>query len=168
MEPEISLPYSQAPATCPYPELFLCLVRDASSRNTLPTPPPEIRVGEYFTSGLFCLQRKHLACDYFLKFVFYEKELLAPRPTPKLEGNPLSAARDCLFNLFAATLRIRGRSSIRNLRKRHAVVTGTHQHGLVRTHITIHTHACIQIYKQPRRQGTVKFLTAVLTGIIRN
>jgi len=38
----------------------------------------------------------------------------------------MSAVRDCLFNLFAATLLIGGRSSIRNLRTRHAVVTGTH------------------------------------------
>jgi hypothetical protein len=29
--------------------------------------------------------------------------LLAPRPTPKLEDHPLSAVRDCLFNIFAAT-----------------------------------------------------------------
>jgi len=50
--------------------------------------------------------------------------LLAPRPTPKLEDHPSSALRDCLFNLFAATLLIGGRSSIRNLRTRHAVVTG--------------------------------------------
>jgi len=38
----------------------------------------------------------------------------------------LSAVRDCLFNIFAATLHIGGRSSIRNLRTRHAVVAGTH------------------------------------------
>jgi len=31
-----------------------------------------------------------------------------------------------IFNLFAATLHKGGRSSIRNLRTRHAVVTGTH------------------------------------------
>jgi hypothetical protein len=37
-------------------------------------------------------------------FLFYGEELLAPRPTPKLEGHPLSAVRDCLFNIFAATL----------------------------------------------------------------
>jgi len=55
----------------------------------------------------------------------YGEELLEPRPTPKLEDYPLSAVRDCLFNIFAATLHIRGRSSIRNLRTRHAVVTGT-------------------------------------------
>ena len=61
--------------------------------------------------------------------LFYGGELSAPRPTPKLEDHPLSAARDCLFNLFAATLHIGGRSSIRNVRTRHAVVTGTHKHG---------------------------------------
>jgi len=38
----------------------------------------------------------------------------------------LSAVLDCLFNLFTATFHIGGRSSIRNLRTRHAVVTGTH------------------------------------------
>jgi hypothetical protein len=79
---------------------------------------------EYCTSELFCLQRTHLACEFFLTcFFFHGEELLAPRPTPKLEDHPLSTVRDCLFNLFAAALHIGGRSSIRNLRTRHAVVT---------------------------------------------
>jgi hypothetical protein len=39
--------------------------------------------------------------------IFYGEELLAPRPTPKLEGHLLSAVRDCLFNVLAATLHIR-------------------------------------------------------------
>jgi len=61
---------------------------------------------------------------------FHREALLAPRPNPKLEDHPLSAVRDCLFNLFAATLHIGGLFSIRNLRTRHAVVTGTHlSHG---------------------------------------
>jgi hypothetical protein len=65
------------------------------------------------------------------KICFNREELLAPCPTPKLEDNPLSAVRDCLFNTFAATLHIRGRSSIRNLRTHHAIVTGTHlSHGM--------------------------------------
>ena len=58
---------------------------------------------------------------------FYGEELLAPRPTPKLEDHPLSTVRDCLFNIFAATLHTGGHSSIRNLRTRHAVVTGTYR-----------------------------------------
>ena len=57
---------------------------------------------------------------------FEGEEFLAPRPTPKLKYHTLSAVRDCLFNTFAATLHIGGRSSIRNLRTRTAVVTGTH------------------------------------------
>ena len=56
---------------------------------------------------------------------FYGDEMLAPRPTPKMEDHPLSAVRDCLFNIFAATLHIGGRSSICNIRTHHVVVTGT-------------------------------------------
>jgi hypothetical protein len=38
------------------------------------------------------------------KLIFYGEELLAPRPTPKLQDHLLSAGGDCLFNIFAATL----------------------------------------------------------------
>jgi hypothetical protein len=38
--------------------------------------------------------------------ICYCEELLAPRPTYKLEDHPLSAIRDCLFNVFAATFHI--------------------------------------------------------------
>jgi len=58
---------------------------------------------------------------------FYGGQLLAPRPTPGLEDRPLSAVRDCLFNVFAATLHIGGHSFIRNLRTRRAVVRGAHR-----------------------------------------
>ena len=58
--------------------------------------------------------------------MFYREGLLAPRLMPKLENHLSSAVRDYLFYLFAATLLIGGCSSIRNLRMRHAVVTGTH------------------------------------------
>jgi len=51
--------------------------------------------------------------------------VLALRPTSKLEDHNLSPAAVSLFNKFAITLHIGGRSSIRNLRTRHAVVTGT-------------------------------------------
>ena len=57
---------------------------------------------------------------------FYGEELLAPRPTPKLEDHPLSAVRDCLFNIFAAILNTEDRSSTRNPGTRYVVVTGTH------------------------------------------
>jgi hypothetical protein len=45
---------------------------------------------------LFCLFRNII--------IFYGEGLLVPRLTPKLEDHPFSAVRDCLFNVFAATL----------------------------------------------------------------
>jgi hypothetical protein len=36
----------------------------------------------------------------------YGEELLATRPTPKLEDHLLSAIRDCLYNVFVTTLHI--------------------------------------------------------------
>ena len=86
----------------------------------------------------------------FLNISFNRERLLAPRPTHKLEGHPSSAVRDCLFNLFAATLLIVGRSSIRNLRTRHAGVTGAHKHS-IHTHIHIeflHCFKCLKYAKQ--------------------
>jgi hypothetical protein len=38
---------------------------------------------------------------------FFGEGLLAPRSTQKLEDNPLSAVRDCLFSIFAIKLRNR-------------------------------------------------------------
>ena len=84
-------------------------------------------------SPFLCLYRSKLSVWVrgftFLCFVtgcvFNGEELLAPRPIPKLEDHPLSSIRYSLFNIFAA-LCIEGRSAIRNLRTRHAVVTGTH------------------------------------------
>jgi hypothetical protein len=64
-------------------------------------------------------------CMFRNKEHLCSEELLAPRPTPKLEDHPLLAVSDCLFNIFAATFHNGGCSSICNLRKRHAVVTGT-------------------------------------------
>ena len=58
--------------------------------------------------------------------IIYGEELLVLCPTPKLEDQPLSPVLDCLFKTFAATLHIGGRSSIRNMRTRHAVATGNH------------------------------------------
>jgi hypothetical protein len=54
----------------------------------------------------------------------YSEELLASRPTPKLEDHPLSVVCDCLFNISAATLHVGGCPSIRNLRTRHVMMTG--------------------------------------------
>jgi hypothetical protein len=77
-------------------------------------------------------------------YVFYGEELLAPLPTPKLEDHPMSAFRDCLFNIFAATFDIGGPSSIRIMRTRHAVVTGTHL-----------SRCCLTQGEYPRNHGSI-------------
>jgi hypothetical protein len=53
-------------------------------------------------------------CEYFVTKMHFHRELLAPLPTSKRKDHPLSAVLDCLFNIFAAIIRIVGRSSIRN------------------------------------------------------
>jgi len=54
---------------------------------------------------------------------FCGKDLLAPRPTPNLEDHPVSAVRNCLFNIFATTSASVGRSANHNVRTCHAVLT---------------------------------------------
>jgi hypothetical protein len=45
------------------------------------------------------------ACVTFRnKLLFYGDELSASHPTPELEDHPLSAVRECLFNIFSAIL----------------------------------------------------------------
>ena len=55
---------------------------------------------------------------------FYGEELLGPCPTPKIEDHTLSAIRESLFDIFATTLHIGGRSPTRNPRSRRVVLTG--------------------------------------------
>jgi hypothetical protein len=79
-----SLPHSQEPATCPYPEP----AHSFSVAGVVPKNGPGLKLYRLFRNIT----------------IFYGEELLAPRPTPKLEDHPLSAVRDCLFSVFAATL----------------------------------------------------------------
>jgi len=59
-----------------------------------------------------------------------EDELLAPRPTPKLENHPSSAVRDCLFNIFVATVHFGDRPSIHNLKMRMLCWQESTYHGI--------------------------------------
>jgi len=84
---------------------------------------------------------------------FHSEELLAPRPTPKLENHPVSAVRDCLFYIFSVTLQIGGGSSIRNLRRRHAVVTVNHLSPRILTSQT--ETACSPLFNAPLICGVI-------------
>ena len=63
----------------------------------------------------------------------------------------MSGVRDCLFNIFAAAYHIGGRSSIRNLRTLHSVVTGTHL-----SCGSIHTFSRIPKHVIPRKPASCK------------
>ena len=60
-------------------------------------PPPVLILSQSIGPG------PRLTLRPFLNIRFYREELLAPPPTPKLEDHQLSAVRNCLFRIFAAT-----------------------------------------------------------------
>jgi len=135
MEPEGSLPHSQVSATCPYPEparsspcphiplpeLLNIILPSTPGCTKSHAPFPLLRSYQSISPG------PRLSSRTIRNMMRFDgEESFALRPTPKLEDHPLSAVRDCLFNIFAATLHIGDRSSNRKLRTRHAVVRGTY------------------------------------------
>jgi len=105
-----------------FSSLFVCCAM--FPLETLP-PPRDPSGGVVYLRIVLPPEQASRMC-VFLNHFFYREGLLASRPPPQLQDHPSSAVRDCLFNLIASTLIIGSRSSIRNLRTRHAVVTGTH------------------------------------------
>ena len=66
------------------------------------------RVPSHFKRSLPKDQCSSRPCEMICKVVrFYGEGFLAPLPPLKLEDHQLSSVRDWLFNIFAATLRIR-------------------------------------------------------------
>ena len=102
----------------PNPQMYLSC---PSKRATQPTDLYLcIYLGEYFTSGLFCLQRKHTACEYFLTFCFSRGGVVSASPNPaSCRTTPcrLSATAYSIYSQLP--IHTGGRSSIRNLRTRH-------------------------------------------------
>jgi hypothetical protein len=87
----------------------------ANSLTTVISDPDLYRLLTFHVPNLMFLVRC-LSCTkesvqvrgFVICFVTRQfEELLALRPTPNLEDHPLSAVRDCLFNVFATTLHIR-------------------------------------------------------------
>jgi hypothetical protein len=86
---------------------LLTYLRSSDLFEKLPIVQP---LKNYFLSLMSFIQGicpgPKLLINFRNKLIFYGKEILAPRPTPKLEDHPLSTVSDCLFNIFAATLHI--------------------------------------------------------------
>jgi hypothetical protein len=91
-------------------------IEDCSCGKTIDNAHSEFDCVTVVIRGFVCVH-------FVTKIRFHGEELSAPRLTPKLVDHTMSAVRDCLFNIIAATLHIGGRFSIR---KTHAVVTGIH------------------------------------------
>jgi len=86
-------------------------------------PPPGDPSGGVVYLRIVLSSEEASCLQVFLNVNVLQGGVVSTSPNPQAEGPPLVG---CLLNIFAATLLIGGRSSIRNLRARHAVVTGTH------------------------------------------
>ena len=78
-----------------YEECFSCIRRKYTNHYTF-----LVACTEKFA------KKNHLLAFFLMvwtsrnKIRIYGEELLAPRPNPKQDEHPLSAVRDCLFNIF--------------------------------------------------------------------
>ena len=98
MEPEGSLPHSQASATCPYPGpaqsspiqvpnfISLCILRDASPRNT---PPPGNPSGGIVYLRIVLSPDEASCMRVFLNRAVLQGGVVRPSPNPQVGGPPL-------------------------------------------------------------------------------
>jgi len=97
-----------------------CLLRDASSRNTLTR---RSEWGSNLPPDCF-VSRGSISHMCFVIKVFLRR-VVSTSPNPQAGGPPCVGCPRLLIQYIAATLLTGGRSSIRNPRTRHAVVTET-------------------------------------------
>jgi hypothetical protein len=62
----------------------------------------------------------------FRDYAIFTVRVVSNLPNPQAGRPHLVGCQRLLFNIFAATLHIGGRTFIRNPKKRHASATGTH------------------------------------------
>ena len=103
-------------ATCPAHPTFLHLIRTflGQEYRSLSSSSCSFHYSPVTSSVFSPDPRLSIRTDY---------GAVSTSSNPNLEGHPLSVVRDGLFNIYVAPFLIGGRSSIRNLRTRHAVVT---------------------------------------------
>jgi hypothetical protein len=118
MEPESSLPYSQAPTICPYPELSWCVMPPPLEK--LPPPPSGDQSGGVFYLRIVLSPGEASRPWVFLNNWVARGGVVSASPNSQAGGPPLV-----------------GCSSIRNLRTRHGVVRETHKHRIMSTAIHI-------------------------------
>jgi hypothetical protein len=100
MEPKGSLSHSQTPPP-------VHILSHSNTVHAFPSYFLNIHFNITFPScAKGSVQVRSLVKCFVSLLKFYGAALLAPRPTPKIEDHPLSAVRDCLFNICAAILHI--------------------------------------------------------------
>jgi hypothetical protein len=135
MEPEVLMPYSQGPATGPYPEpdessphpqpvyLYISPSMPRSSVRSFPFTFSDIHFPSPRSSQW--IRPIPRPCVTFCnKMDFYGEELLAPRPIPNLE---IGWLRLLIPYIRSYPPWLEAVSSIRNPRTRHTMATGTHK-----------------------------------------
>jgi len=94
--------------------------------KSTPTIPNNFVQVPNLTSIFQCVgraKRSVPSCTFRSKVSFYGEDLTTCGPNPKLMDHALSAIRDCLFNIFAASFHVGVCSTIHDLLTRHVVVT---------------------------------------------
>jgi hypothetical protein len=109
----LSLSWDTSIQSIPYYSITLGSILILSTHHHLGLPsglftsgfPTNILYAFFFSP--FVLHALPIFVTFCNKLIFYGDELWAPRPTPEAGGPlPFSAVRDCLFNIFTATLHI--------------------------------------------------------------
>jgi hypothetical protein len=104
-EPEYSSPHTQQPSTGPCPEQVKSNPQPES--QSLQDPRTKSHVNFPVLTLCQIIRPGPRLCVVFRnKYLVLRGRVVKPRPTPRLEDHPISAVRDCLFNIFAATLHI--------------------------------------------------------------
>jgi hypothetical protein len=83
---------------------------------------------------------------------FLKLSVLAYRPTPNLEDQTISAARDCLFSTLGSTLHIGRRSTTRNFRMQHAMWCGRKYHSQFLANVKIQVNVKQSDYRTGKTQ----------------
>ena len=102
-------------------------------------------MGEYFTSGLICLQRNHLTHEYFVTFFFSRGGVVSSSPNPQAGGPPLVGCPRLLIQFIRSYPPYRRTFLHPQPEDAPCRGAGTHKHGLELHHILKSAISCTYV-----------------------